>query len=289
MSVDIWPSTAQLGFPVRIHLAADIGPARALGDVENDIIHDTEGTFPGDEIELTRLDDKIASAHALIGTTPAQGIVAMVPLNKTAWTPGNDYWARKSINIEISGYESKGYTDWQYQATAAYHKWAVAQGCPIPAVYIGRSGDLPGVLGHQDVPNPFGPGYGGASGHTDPGPRFEWQKFIGLCKGASIMPTIDLPYGGKFTQDGMLVFNPTGTQALQPIAFGFLEFFLTLGRNAPLDKSPDRIFNAVRLFGLPTEAAHTDPDGKTRQRFERYKFTFDPKGIYGWELYGEFV
>lgn len=302
---DIWPTAEQLEkylpvnspykglVKVRIHRAAarDIGPSRALSSVINDIEHDTEGAFGGDESELTRDDEKIASSHILIGPTPAQGIVAMVPLNLTAYTPGNDAFARKSINVEISGRESVGYTDYQYHMAAAYHRWAVAQGCPIKAEFVGRD-DRPGIKGHMHVPDPYAQGqYGGASNHTDPGPLFRWNYYVELCKGAPVMPEkiIDLPYGGRFTPDGMLIFNPTGSADLQPVAHGFLEYFLSIARILPVSKTPDRIFDAVRLFGLPVEAEHSDPDGKTRQRFERYKFTWDPKAKYGWELYGEFV
>lgn len=288
MPAEIWPPGDIDGFKFRIHKAAnrDIGDYRPLSSVKKDIMHDTEGGFGGDESELTRDDAKIASAHALIGPTVAQGSVAMVPLNWTAYTPGNDAFAKVSINIEISGFESKGYTDYQYQAAAAYHRWAVAQGCPIPAVYVGTSGD-DGILGHQHVPNPYEWGaYGGASGHTDPGPRFEWNKYIALCKGAT-MPELDLPYGAKFDAQGLLWF-PVGAEKI-PVATGFLEYFLTLGRNVPIEKTPDRIFNAVRFFGLPREAEHADSDKITRQRFERYKMAYNPQGKYGWELYGEFV
>lgn len=290
MATEIWPSAADLGLPanmVRIHRAAsiDTGPERELNSIVWDIVHDTEGTMTSDEPELTRADSKIASCHALIG--PDGEAVLCVPLNLTAWTPGNDTYAEKSMNLEISGYQSKGYTDAQYKTYAAYHRWAVSKGAKIAPSYIRRSGAATGVLGHQDVPNPNVWGaYGGVSGHTDPGPRFEWNKLLGLIKGGSVMP-LDLPYGAFFDSAGALNFPVNGKNI--PVNFGFLEYFLTLGRNVPEEKTADRIFNAVRLFGLPVEPEHTDPDGHSRQKFERYKMAYNPKGLYGWELYGEFT
>lgn len=181
---ELWPTADDLGLPanmVRIHKAADIGPHRTLDQIVWDIVHDTQGGAVGSEQVLTAADSNIASCHAML---PADGsIVLMVPLNYTAWTPGNDFYAQRSINLEIVGFDYSGFTDAQYRTYAAYHRWAVKMGCPIANAYIGKKGLGSGILGHQDVPNPFVPdAYGGRSGHTDPGPLFKWDllvKYIG--------------------------------------------------------------------------------------------------------------
>lgn len=205
---DLWPTAVDLGLPsnmVRTHRAAekDIGPARSLSQVVWDIVHDTEGGFSASESELTRDDAKIASCHAMIGTDGF--VVLMVPLNRTAYTPGNDYYANRSINLEIVGFITTGYTDAQYKSYAAYHKWAVAQGCPITNPYIGKNGTSSGILGHQDVPDPYKIGfYGGASNHTDPGPLFKWDTLIKYIKGEN---TVFDPNPKKFNVGvGMLDF-----------------------------------------------------------------------------------
>jgi hypothetical protein len=174
------PSDKDIGYPVRVHWAADQGPARNLKDINWFVVHDTEGTMASDEPELTRDDAKVASCHALIA--PDGLLVFMVPLSITAWTPGNDYVAERSINVEMSGFQSKGYTEAQYKSMAAFFRWCLAQGCNIPAEYAARTGRI-GIIGHQDVPNPNQPGkFGGVSGHTDPGPLFDWNKFIRYIK-----------------------------------------------------------------------------------------------------------
>lgn len=181
---DLFPTAADLGLPpsmVRIHKAADIGPWRPLSQVKWDIGHDTQGGAAGSEITLTANDNNVASCHAQINEDGT--IILMVPLDLTAWTPGNDYYAERSINIELVGYQTGPYTEAQYRSYAAYYCWAVAQGCPIANVYIGREGLESGHLGHEDVPNPFGPGYGGRSGHTDPGAYFLWDKYVLYCGG----------------------------------------------------------------------------------------------------------
>jgi hypothetical protein len=176
------PSSADIGFPVRVHWAYDQGPARNISSVNKFVVHDTEGTMASDEPELTMQDAKIASCHALIA--PDGMLVFMVPLGITAWTPGNDAVAEQSINVELSGFQTKGYTEAQYKSMAAFFRWCLSQGCSIPATYVAKSGTA-GIIGHQDVPNPNKPGaFGGVSGHTDPGPLFEWSKFIKYIKEA---------------------------------------------------------------------------------------------------------
>src|SRR4051794_21894609 len=127
------PSSTDIGYPVRVHWAADLGPDRSLASVTKFIVHDTQGGQYGDEQVLTSAAVPVESAHALIwpdGTT-----IFMVPLTVTAWTPGNDPVARQSINVEMTGYNNEYRTDAQYKALAAFFNWCVAQGCPIPAEY----------------------------------------------------------------------------------------------------------------------------------------------------------
>ena len=73
------------------------------------IVHDTEGYFAGDEEVLTSAAPPVESSHALIDRDGT--LVAMVPLDRTAWTPGNDDVARSSINVELSGFATEPYTD----------------------------------------------------------------------------------------------------------------------------------------------------------------------------------
>ena len=49
----IEPTEHDIGYPVRVHYAADIGPPRAIGELRWFIVHDTEGYFAGDEQVLT--------------------------------------------------------------------------------------------------------------------------------------------------------------------------------------------------------------------------------------------
>ena len=183
------PSQADIGYPTRVHWAGDIGPTRPMSAIKWFIVHDTQGYPVGDESVLTAAGAPVESAHGLI--LPSGEFVYMVPLTTTAWTPGNDPVAETSINVEISGFASAGYADDQYKSLAGFFRFCVARGMNVPAVYTARSGK-PGIIGHQDVPNPDAPGaFGGASGHTDPGPLFDWAKFITDITGTAPAPVVD--------------------------------------------------------------------------------------------------
>jgi hypothetical protein len=212
-----------------------------------------------DEPELTRDDAKIASCHALIA--PDGLLVFMVPLSITAWTPGNDAVAERSINVEMSGFQSKGYTDAQYKSMAAFFRWCLAQGCSIPAEYAARTGRI-GIIGHQDVPNPNTPGaFGGASGHTDPGPLFSWTKFISYIKeGANVpsnippgMVALDNPNNLDIYRDAWSA-PGTGLMVLQPFADfyrnngGFEKFGKPLSGMFGTNGSQEQNFEYAHMF-----------------------------------------
>jgi len=189
------PTSDDIGFRVDVDWTDFVGDSRAMGDIQWFIEHDTEGYHAGD---LATLHTRAGSTHALVDKDGS--LTFMVPLHLTAWTPGNDPVARKSVNVENSGFRDGrdgGYTEQQMQANANFYKWCVAQGMTnVPAVYIGKDdadgGPFPdhnGMLGHEDVPNPNVPGrWGGASGHTDPGPLWDWNGFITLCTGTNPQP-----------------------------------------------------------------------------------------------------
>ena len=196
------PTQADIGFPVEIDYtnAFPGAPQRALSDIKWFVVHDTEGHEQGSEQVLLGPG---ASVHSLIDTDGA--CEYMVPIDTTAWTAGNDAVSRLAVQVELVGFRDGhegGYTEAQYQSMANFFRWCVAQGMTgVPLVYIGRQdadgGPLPdvaGMLGHEDVPNPNAPGaWGGVSGHTDPGPLFDWNKFIGLCGNGVVTPVVPVP------------------------------------------------------------------------------------------------
>jgi hypothetical protein len=242
--VSTLPTEAEIGYPVRAHDAADVGPARDIGAISWFIVHDTEGHFAGDEAVLTSAAPPVESAHALIDRDGT--LVAMVPLDRTAWTPGNDEVARRSVNVELSGFAAEPYTDDQYRSLAAFFRWCVTRGMAVPAVYVGKE-DRPGICGHQDVADPDHPGaWGGVAHHTDPGPLFRWETLVAAINQASV----EQP--GVFYAAG----NPLGAI---PMASPFWNRWHAL----------DTLGLALPMMGYPQAAERTLASGRRVQRFER--------------------
>ena len=237
------PTEAEIGYPVRIHAAADVGPARDLAEIAWFIVHDTEGHIAGDEAILPSAAPPVESAHALIDRDGA--LVSMVPLDRTAWTPGNDDVARRSVNVELSGFATAPYTDAQYRALAAFFRWCAARGMAVPAVYVGKD-DRPGICGHRDVADPNHPGqWGGVAHHTDPGPLFQWETLVGYINQIPAQQAV-------FYADG----NPLGTI---PMAAPFWDRWHAL----------DTLGLALPMMGYPEAAERTLASGRRVQRFER--------------------
>lgn len=238
------PTEAEIGYPVRVHDATDVGPERDITAIAWFIVHDTEGHFVGDEAVLTSAAPPIESAHALIDRDGT--LVFMVPLDRTAWTPGNDDVARRSINVELSGFATEPYTDAQYQSLAAFFRWCLARGMMLPALYVGKE-DRPGICGHQDVADPDHPGqWGGVAHHTDPGPLFRWDALVGyIGQTAPAQPPI-------FYADG----NPCGRIPMEPPFWNRWHALDTLGLALP-------------MMGYPQAAEQTLVNGRRVQRFER--------------------
>jgi hypothetical protein len=145
------------------------------------VIHDTEGRFIGSVRFLQRARTQ-GSAHFVVSRRGQ--IVQLVPVTDVAWHSGNSWWNLHSIGIEHEGWVGRrAYTESEYHASAklvAYlaHRWGV----PI---------DREHIIGHNEVPNPFHPGwFGGANGHTDPGMYWNWGHYMHLVRYYAAHPVL---------------------------------------------------------------------------------------------------
>lgn len=182
-----YPTEADIGAPIRLETTDFVGPERALADIDWYVIHDTEGHYEGDIAVLTH-GSRNGSIHAIIGREPGQFCVS-VPIHTTAWAAGNDTLGARAIQVELSKAPTeRGYTDTQYQYLAAFVQWCQKQGVTVPLVYLGLHPtdadngpllDERGIIGHAGVPDGQG-GWGGFAHHTDPGPQFDWPRFIAM-------------------------------------------------------------------------------------------------------------
>lgn len=125
------------------------------------------------------LRDGTASAHFVVGPS---SVTRMVRDGDSAWhaLENND----TSLAIEIAQPSTQpDFTDFQYAAVAAIvDGWCAAYGIPRQRV---MSQYERGILGHDDSES------GKRDGKTDPGPKWDWEKFLSLLNGESGMTEAD--------------------------------------------------------------------------------------------------
>ena len=138
------------------------------------VVHVTEGSYGG-SIQWFANPRARASAHYVVRSSDGQ-ITQTVREKDIAWHAGNSAVNAQSIGIEHEAFESNcgWYTDAMYRSSAQLAAYLVEKyGIPI---------DRRHIIGHSEVPDPNGHGYGGASHHTDPGPCWKWKKYISLVR-----------------------------------------------------------------------------------------------------------
>lgn len=146
--------------------------SRGIKSVDRIVIHVTEGSFWG-SVRWLRNHRSHGSSHYVISR--GGDIVQLVSTSDVAWHAGNRWVNRHSIGIEHEGWTRKGgFTEAQYRASARL------------VAYLAKRADMPvdrrHVIGHDEVPNPSGPGVGGIDHHTDPGKRWNWKRYMTLVR-----------------------------------------------------------------------------------------------------------
>jgi N-acetyl-anhydromuramyl-L-alanine amidase AmpD len=215
------------------------------------VIHDTEGRFIGSirTLQNPRTD---GSAHFVVSR---QGqIVQLVPVTDVAWHSGNGYWNLHSIGIEHEGWAGRrAYTEVEYRASAelvAYlaHRWGV----PL---------DRKHIIGHAEVPNPNHRGwFGGVSGHTDPGPYWNWGHYMYLVRYYSAHPV--LPH---FVKKMALRSTPAPSAAAAPDV------------SAPARPTVDR---GAKVHGDALWWSGIDESTRWRRHIWKVDFMVDGKTLY---------
>ncbi|MFD7878092.1 N-acetylmuramoyl-L-alanine amidase [Streptomyces sp. NPDC059766] len=127
------------------------------------IIHVTQETYP-DTLSIFRNPAKKVSAHYVVRS--ADGHVAQcVRERDVAWHAGNWDYNTHSIGIEHEGWvdQPSYFTNALYEASARLTA-AVCTKYGIPK-------DRAHIIGHYEVPG---------SDHSDPGPNWDWVRYIRL-------------------------------------------------------------------------------------------------------------
>lgn len=146
---------------------------RAPSSIDCVVVHVTEGTFWG-SVRWLKSERSHASSHYVVSRRGR--IVQLVHQSDIAWHAGNWRVNADSVGIEHEGITADpvGFTDRQYESSARL------------VAYIARTTLMPidrrRVIGHAQVPDPDGSGAGGASNHTDPGPFWNWNRYLKLVR-----------------------------------------------------------------------------------------------------------
>jgi len=139
------------------------------------VIHTIEGSAAGARSWFKNCAAN-ASAHYVVSY--GGSIWQMVGDDDIAWHAGNWYYNTHSIGIEHEGYAgSNNWTTAEYTQSAALTRWiCLTYGIPMNRTRI---------IGHNEVPDPDGTGYGGSGNHWDPGSYFNWTYYMSLVTGGS--------------------------------------------------------------------------------------------------------
>lgn len=268
MSIQAWWTSAQGASVVRdpadpTNYDVTNSPARPFF-----IVHDIEGGAGGARSKFKQQNQDASTQFVVDGPIAYQ----MVSNWDSAYGCGNGYYNDRGVQVEIPGYVGRTYNSIDVDTAARLcAQWAKETGYPIRKLSKAEvSAKLPGVFGHEDVPNPNNPLlFGGKSGHVDPGSTFPWSQFITLAQGY-------LEKGGGPT-------TTPGTDFSAYIGYKFpggyvidrayIRHYLTLGGFIP----GGDLANAIRIFGYPVSGV-LGWGRMTVQWFERARFETQPDG-----------
>ena len=156
---------------------------RSAGTIELLVIHTISlppGEFGGDGVRQLFTNALDVNAHPYYQTIAGirvsahffvrrnGGIVQFVPCLKRAWHAGESCWQGRyhcndfSLGIELEGSDVVPFTDAQYDAL---HRLTIA----LRAAY-----SIHGIAGHRDI---------APQRKTDPGPCFDWARYLAALSG----------------------------------------------------------------------------------------------------------
>jgi hypothetical protein len=147
---------------------------RPASQVRLVVVHVTEGSYGG---TISWFRNRRARAAANYVVARDGRIAHMVPNDRIAWHAGNSYVNYHSIGVEHEGYTGIDGTisDEEYRSSARLVA-SLLRRYRLPA-------DRRHLIGHDEVPDPNHRGeYGGFAHHTDPGPHWDWSRYLGYVR-----------------------------------------------------------------------------------------------------------
>ncbi len=127
------------------------------------IIHVTQETY-ADTLSIFRDPDRQVSAHYVVRSSDGH-VAQCVSETDIAWHAGNWDYNTRSIGIEHEGWVDRP----EYFTNAMYEESARLTAAICTKYGIPK--DRAHILGHHEVPG---------SDHTDPGPLWDWTRYIRL-------------------------------------------------------------------------------------------------------------
>ena len=254
------------------------------GPIDRVVIHDIEGPAAAG-IDIFQKIGASVSAHYIVS---GDGRVwQMVREHNVAWHAGNRDINHRSVGIEIEGY---AYRPGWYGATT--YETAAKLVRDITTRY-GIPRDRTHNIGHAEVPNPRDPTrFGGVSGHTDPGPFWNWAAFMTLVRNdarlvearvpTTIRPGETLPVSVTLTNTGDDPW-PVNTARNPKIALQASGPLVVLGTE---NGRPSQLFNRQGWIS-PMAAAAATVDGAPADTLPgtagRFEFTLrGPRELGAW-------
>ena len=150
------------------YTSANRDPAR----IDQIVLHVAQGSYSG---TINWFQDSEASASSHYVVSPSGLVAQCVLAEDIAWHAG--WWRTntRSIGIEHAGYVDNPncFTPEMYRASAQLSAYLCRRfGIPV---------DHRHIIGHDQVPGCSGEG-GGADCHTDPGPHWDWTRYLPLVR-----------------------------------------------------------------------------------------------------------
>ncbi|MGW5264891.1 N-acetylmuramoyl-L-alanine amidase [Microbispora sp. NPDC004025] len=138
----------------------------ASDSIDRIVIHVTQGSYAG-TISWFQNPAAQVSAHYVVRSSDG-AVTQMVREKDRAWHAGNSDYNHHSVGVEHEGYvdDASWFTDAMYRSSAALVR-SIATRYGIPM-------DRSHIVGHNQVPG---------SDHTDPGPHWDWNKYMQYVTG----------------------------------------------------------------------------------------------------------
>ncbi|WP_245997661.1 N-acetylmuramoyl-L-alanine amidase [Streptomyces armeniacus] len=146
--------------------------------IDRVVIHVVQGSYAV-ALKVFRDPDHGAATHYVVRSRDGH-IAQCIRELDVAFHAGNRSYNERSIGIEHEGWVDRpgGFTDVMYESSARL----TADICKRHGIPVDREH----IVGHHEVPG---------TDHTDPGPHWDWDRYIRLVRVASTAPPTPSPTG----------------------------------------------------------------------------------------------